>query len=814
VIADLKFGLRMLGKTPGFTAVAIGILALGIGAGTTMFSAINALLLRPLPVEKIDRLVCGYATREGFDPFETSLLEYSAYRQQAHSFTSSGLGNQRSFNLVTRGEPQQLRGAAIMADYLSTLGVKTIAGRLFQSEEDRPGGPAVVLLSHDLWQRLFGGDPRAIGQSLVLEDRSYTVIGILPPGFNMPFAADIWVPLQLQAEGVPLEQSSRNNYEMVARLRDGVTLVQADAELKNIARQLEKEYPQVRRGWSYKLVGLHQHLLGDMEGRTHKALFILAGAVAFLWLICCANLASLLLVRGVAREREISVRLALGATSIRIIRQLLVESLLLALFGGVGGVLLANWVSPLLGALSPIQAISLATFLRDFRIDSSVLGFAVALSLLAVPIFGLIPALRVVSAHDLMTVIKEREQRTGGASSGRRLLGCLVIAEIAIAATLLVSGGLMVQSFQRLQKIELGFRPDNLQLMEMVLSPNHYDEHRQRVAFMEQVLERVKALPGVISAGIATNVPLQLLSADSGFVVAENPPVSSGDVPITAHRLVSPGYLETLGVTLLRGRLLNEQDAAQKLPVVVVSEEFARQAWPGQDPIGKTIKRGNPTQTKYPWLTVVGMIRDIKEDRFNLRINRPAWYLPYAQEKSSAPLNLIVRTRGEPSALTAAVRDAIRSIDPSQPISNITTMKDHLAEVLIRQRFSAVLMGTLAAIGLILAVIGLYGVLATSVRQRTGEIGLRMALGARSRDILRLVLGHGLALILFGLLIGLFGAFAITRVFSAVLYEISPNDPVTFIFVTILLTIAALFACYLPARRAMKVDPMIALRHE
>ncbi len=811
---DLKYALRMLVKEPGFSAVAILTLALGIGANTTIFSAVNALLIRPLPVENVDRLVCGYAMREGFDPFETSLLEYSAYREQNHSFAVSGLGCQRFFRLMTNGDPQRLQGAAIMADYLNTLGVKAIRGRLFQPEEDRPGGPAIALVSYDLWQRFFGGDPGVIGRSVNLEERNYTVIGILPPGFNMPFAADVWVPLQLNIDTVPLEQSSRNNYEMVARLRPGVTLEQANVDLKNIVEHLEQQHPQIRHGWSYKLIGLRQYLLGDLEGRTQKALSVLAMAVAFLLLICCANLASLLMVRGVAREREISIRLALGAGSGRVVRQLLTESLLLALCGGAAGVLLAYWITPLLSTLSPIQAISLAAFLRDFRIDARVLAFAFILSLLTVVIFGFIPALKIVRTRDLVTVIKQREQRTGVAPAARRLLGSLVIGEIAVAVTLLVSGGLMVQSFQRLQKIELGFRPDNLLMMEMTLSSNQYREHRQRAAFTEQVLERIKSLSGALSAGITTNAPLQLFSADSGFVIAERPPASPAEVPITAHRLVSPGYLEALGVTLLKGRFLNEQDAAQKVPVVVVSEALSRQAWPGQDPIGKRIKRGNPTQTNYPWLTVVGLIRDIKEDRFNFRIDRPAWYLPYAQEESNASLNLIVRTRGEPAALTGAVRDAIHSIDPNQPISNIRTMKDHLKEILIRERFSAILMGTLAAVGLTLAAIGLYGVMAYSVSQRTGEIGLRMALGAQSRDILRLVLRHGLTLIALGLVIGLVGAHVMTGALSGTLYRISSTDPLTFAFVAVLLATVALLACYLPARRAMNVDPLVALRYE
>jgi putative ABC transport system permease protein len=803
----------MLAKTPAFTAVAILTLALGIGANVAIFSALNALLLRPLPIENPERLACGYAMRAGVDPYETSLLEYAAYRERSHSFTSIGLGAQRSFNFVVRGEPEQLRGAAVMADYLNTLGIKPVAGRSFRPEEDRPGGPTVAAISYDLWQRLFGGDPAIIGRQLNFEDASYTVVGVFPRGFNMPFAADIWVPLQINIETLPLEQRAQSNYDLVARLKPSVSLRQADAELKGIARVLEQEHPQIRRGWSYKLISLRQNLIGDLEGRTRRALFALVAAVGFLLLICCTNLANLLLARGVAREREISIRFALGAGRARIVRQLLTESLVLALLGGVGGLLLATWIAPLLGELSPVQAVSLATFLRDFRIDAHVVGFSFLLSLLTAAVFGSVPAFRLMRSRDLIATIKQREQRTGGASGGR-LLDVLVIAEIAMAATLLVGGGLIVQSFQSLQRVNLGFRPDNLLMFEMALSPNKYPEHRQRVAFAQQMLEPVGALPGVVSAGTTTNYPLELFDAASSFTVEGRPPTAPGSVPATMHRLVSPGYLKTLGATFLKGRDLNEQDTAQSLPVVVVSEELARQAWPNEDPLGERIRRGGPNEANFPWLTVVGVVANIKEDRFNFRTDRPVWYLPYAQQESNRPLILVVRAKSDPANLIAAIRNALHAIDPNQAISSVMTMKQHVAEALMRERFSALLMGTLAALGLILAALGLYGVMAYAVGRRTGEIGLRMALGAQRRDIFHLVIRHGLLLIGIGLSIGLIAAQGLTRSLASTLYQIGPMDPVTFVFVGVLLAAVALIACFMPARRASRVDPVVALRYE
>ncbi|HKS42451.1 MAG TPA: ABC transporter permease [Blastocatellia bacterium] len=814
LLQDVRYGLRLLRKKPGFTLIAVLTLALGIGANTAIFSAINTLLLRPLPVEEIDRLVFSYAMREGFDPFGASLMEYAAFRDRGQSFANVGLATSRSFNLIERGEPERIQSAEVVADYINTLGIKPIVGRSFTAEEDQAGGPSVALIGYGLWQRRFGGDTNIVGQSFNLEGRNYTIIGVMPPGFDLPAAAEIWVPLQVNIDSLPLAQLAVGNSEIVARLKPGVSLEQADAEVKGIARQLEQEHSQLRRGWSNQLVWLRQQLLGDLSGRIQKALYALVAAVGFLLLICCANVANLLLARGVARERELAIRRALGASGGRLARQLLTESMMLGLLGGLIGLLLAYWMTPLLGSLSPIERRSFSAFLHDFHIDAQALGFALIISLLTGLIFGLIPAMKAAGSGELMRVIKQGDHRSGQAAGGRRWLNALVISEMAVAVTLLAGGALMVQSFQRLQRIEPGFRTDNLLSMQIVLSPAKYREHQQRIAFIEQTLERVKNLPGVISAGTTTNIPLSHASFDAVFTVEGRPPVNPADIPITAHRLVSPDYLKTLGVTLISGRLLDERDRAESLPVVVISEELARQAWPGEDPLGKRIKRGRPEQTDRPWMTVIGLVKDVKEDLFNFRIARPVWYVPYAQIDNSLPLNLVIQTTGNPASLTAAIRDAIRSVDPSQPISNVTTIADHLAGVLITERFSAILMGLLSVLGLVLAALGLYGVMAYSVSERTGEIGLRMALGARPRDIFKLVIGRGVMLVVVGLSFGLIGALVLTRFLSGALYEVSPKDPATFAAISLLLGAVALAACYFPARRASKVDPMIALRNE
>src|SRR5947199_457153 len=700
---DVRYGVRMLLKQPGFTLICIAALALSIGANTAIFSAANALLLRPLPVEDIDRLVVPVTLREGFDPFGSPFLEYAADRDQAHCFASSGVATARSFNLTGRGEPERVRGATVMANYLSTLGIKPVLGRTFSADDDRPGGPPVALISYGLWQKHFESNADVSSQSLNLDGRSYNIIGVMPPGFDLPGIADVWVPLQVDIDSLPLTERAATNNTIVARLRPGVSLGQADAELKAITRQLEQEYPDFRRGWTVKVVSLRQDLLGDLEGRVHNALFALIAGVVFLLLICCANVANLQLARGVARERELVLRRALGAGRWRIARQLLTENILLALIGGVAGLLLAYWLLPILAWLNPIQGISLAAFFHNFSIDQRVLVFALCVSVLTGVAFGLLPALKGAGAHELMPRIKQGDQRSGGDIAGRRWLNGLIVAEIAIALTLLICGGLMVQSFQRLQHVALGFSPDNLLTMKMVLPVSKYSEYRQRIAFADEVVERTRNLAGVVSAGTTTNIPLERETGyDAIFDVEGRPSPNPNDVPITAHRIVSPGYLETLGITLIRGRLINQNDRAETLPVVVVSQEFARQAWPGEDAIGKRVRRIRTGQT-FPWMTVVGVVKDVKEDRFNYRINRPVWYVPYAQVENDFPLNLVIRAALDPTSLTAGARDAIHGIDPDQPVSNIMTMNTNLSSVLVPQRSASVLMRTLAISGLILA---------------------------------------------------------------------------------------------------------------
>ncbi len=773
---------RILLKSPTYTGIAVAALALSIGANTAVFSAVNTLLLRPLPLKNLDQLVLSQALREGFDPYESSLLELQAYQERSHSFESIGAARQRSFNLIGRGEPERIRGASIMADYLTTLGVKPVLGRSFTAEDDRPGGAAVALISHSLWQKHFGGKADIIGETLNLEARTYTIIGVMPPGFDVPAAAAIWVPMQINIASLPLTQRAVPSCEVVARLRLGISLKQADAEAKSIARQLEQEFPQFRRGWTVKLLWLRQALLGDYAGRVNKALVALTGGVAFL-------------------------------SRSRLVRQLLTESMLLALLGGAGGLLLAHWILPLLTVINPVQGVSLAGFFHEFTIDNRVLIFAFCVTLATGVIFGLVPALKGTGEREVMPSLRQGDQRSASAP-GHGWLNILIVAEIAVAMTLLVGGGLIVRSFNRLQRVDLGFRPDHLLTLKMVLPESKYSEHRQRVAFVNQVLERLKNLPGVVSAGTTTNIPLEReIAYDARFSVEGRSPRNPNDIPITSHRLVSPDYLKTLGVTLLKGRLIEETDRAGQPPVVVISEQLAREAWPGEDPLGKRIKRVRPGQD-FPWMTVIGVIRDVKEDLFNYRVNRPVWYVSYAQLENNFPVNLVVRTSDDPASVTTAIREATRAVDPDQPISDVMTMNQNLARVLVTERFSAILMSVLAAAGLLLAALGLYGVMAYSVSQRTTEIGVRVALGAQPIHVLRLILGQGAKLTLLGIAIGLTAAWGLTRLLASLLFEVNATDPATFVSISLLLVSIALVACFLPARRALAVDPMVALRYE
>lgn len=815
LLQDLRYGYRALRSRSMVSVVAVLMLGLGIGSSAAIYSALQALVFRPLPIDSEQRVVTGIALREGFDPFGTSLLEYQALVESAKSIEIAGLGRQRSFNITGGGDPERLAGASVSAAYFAATGIEPALGRPFTAADDAPGGPAVAMIGHGLWQRRFGGRVGIIGTLLDLDGRRHEIVGVMPPGIDMPYGAEVWTPLQADFMAAPLRERAAHVHELMARLRPGVTVEQADDEARTIARQLEIREPQSQRGWSYRVVPVRRFLTGDLDGRVQKAVSILIAAVALLLIICCANLTTLMLALGVTRQREMGLRVALGASRTRLVRQLMTESLALGLAGGAAGMLLAAWIIPVLAALSPLEVVSLREYFRDFRIDWRVMTFAAVLAIATAVASGSIAALRAARSASLRPAGAAADRVAGGDRTRRRWFGVLVAGELALAAAMLVAGGLLLRSFQRLSDVDLGFRPGSALAFEVTLSPATYPNREAKVRFMDALLENVRVTPDVQAAGMTTNIPLQHLSLDSAYVVEGRPVVDPASVPITAHRLVTPGYLEALGVSLVSGRLITREDRDGAVPVVVVSETLAREAWSGEDPIGKRVRRRVAGDAPAPWLTVVGVVKDVKEDRFGFRIDRAVWYVPYAQQpplQFEPPLNLLVRSMSEAAQLTPAVRRAIRAIDPHLPVSNVTTLSAHVGGVMSTERFSAIITGALALSGLALAAIGLYGVIAFSVSQRTNEIGVRVALGAGRFDILRLVMGRALGLVGVGLTVGLVGARLLADRFGALLYDVAPDDPTTFAVVAGLLTVVGALACYVPARRAARVDPIRAIR--
>jgi putative ABC transport system permease protein len=808
---DLRQALRAYRSAPGVSLAAVLMLAVGISANTAVFSAVSALLLRPLPVRDIDRVVSGVSLRAGFDPLFSGLIEYEALRAESLQFASVGAAAQRAVNLAFTGEPERVTAADVTASYFDVLDAAPLVGRRLSQQDDRPGAAPVALIGYDLWRRRFNHRPDIVGQTMKTDDRVLTIVGVMPAGFDQPAHAELWMPARLALDPLPIENRMTHNWDIIARLAPGATLDGARARVRVLAGKIASDHPQFRRGWGYDVRPLRRQLIGDFDGRSGRTLLLLAVAVGFLLLICCANAAGLLLVRGIARQREIAVRLALGSGRRRIVRQLLTESALLAVLAGCAGLLFTAWTVPLLAAFNPIRAGALGALLTDFRIDWRVLAFTLTVTVLSALAFGVVPAMGAIGRGDLASALKRREQRATGEPGSRRWMRALVVGEIALAAAMLVGGGLVMQSFDRLRRVDLGFQPDRLMATQVALSPVRYADQVRRADFVSRALAGIRVLPGVEAAGASTNLPLDDLSFDAAFSVEGRPPVDASQVPITAHRLVTPGYLEALGVRLRQGRLIDDRDTADAPPAVVVTEAFAREAWPDvADPIGRRVRRAVPRES--PWMTVVGVVADVKEDQFNFRIDRPAWYVPYAQVTNSAPVNLLVRTRLDSAALAMSIRQIVRPIDPDQPLAHFRRIADQVAVVTRRDRFSAVLTGALAAVGAALAAFGLYAVVSYSISQRQSEFALRMALGATPRDLLRLVLGESGALIAAGVVIGLAGARLLASGLGAFLFEIRPGDPLTFVSAAGAVIGVGLLASFAPARRAASIEPSAALR--
>ena len=804
LLHDLRYAARLQRKNPGFTIVAVIALALGIGANTAIFSVVNTVLLRPLPYKDPERLVMVWedASRHGYPRDTPAAGNYVDWRDQNQVFEGMAAIADTSFNLTGSGEPERLEGRRVSVNLFPLLGVEPQIGRVFTAAEDQPGAQRVVLLSYGLWQRRFGGDPNIAGQSLTLNGESYVVVGVMPARFQFPSSDDqAWVPIAFTQQ--EMANRGRHYLEVLARLKPGVSLDQAQSEMSTIAARLQQQYPQFNAELGAVVQPLQEHLVGDIK----PALLILLGAVGLVLLIACANVANLLLARAAVRQKEIAVRVALGARRWRLIRQFLTESVLLSTVGGLVGLAIAYGGLVLLRAFIP-ENISQA---REISMDLKVLGFTFLVSVATGVIFGLAPAIQAARFNQIET-LKEggRDAATGG--GGKRLRGLLVTAEVAISLVLLIGAGLLINSFLRLRNVDPGFRADNLLTMRIVLPKPRYEQFERRSAFYTDLVQRVQSLAGVRSAAITTNLPLYRQGNSISISVEGQPAPPPGQERIVVTRIISPGYFDTMSIPLLRGRNVTEQDTETTPNVVVISETMARRYWPGEDAVGKRIAAGRVTSPE-DWIQVVGVVKDVRQFELNAE-PKPQMYLSYRQAGFFEPRDLVVKTDVDPSSLAATVRKAVWEIDKDQPVSNIQTMEEILADSIARQRFSMLLLAIFGGVALVLAGVGIYGVMSYSVAQRTHEIGIRMALGAQTGAVLKLAVGYGMKLVIAGIVIGLIAAFALTRVMATLLFGVTATDPTTFTLISVLLIAVAAVASYVPARRATRVNPIIALRYE
>jgi putative ABC transport system permease protein len=803
LLPDLRYAVRLLIKKPAFTVIVVAALALGIGANTAIFSVVNSILLRPLPYRDPSRLVMIWMNNKRMNVDEDihSYPNYVDYRDQNQVFESMAAYSGVSLNLVGAAEPERVIGAAATASLFEVLGVEPQMGRVFTAEEEQIGRDKVVVLSYGLWRRRFGKDPNILGQNIQVSDVSRTVIGVMPPSFKYPHKdAEIWVPLAVDEN----RRAARGSfaYYAIGRLKPGVSIDQARAEMGSLASNFERQYPAILEGLGVNLVPLHQ----QVTSRVRPALLVLLGTVAIVLLIACANVANLLLARAAGREREIAIRTALGASRVRLIRQLLTESSLMALAGGTAGLLIAKWGLSVLIALSPEDI----PRLDQIGIDGRVLGFTLLVSLVTGLLFGLVPALQ-ASKPDLNESLKESGRSATAGVERRRVRSALVVLEVALSLVLLIGAGLMIKSFSRLQKVDLGFNPDRLVSMNIQLSRTKY-EGPKAAAFFRQLIDRVGAMPGVESAGAISAIFIDALPNSTNFTVEGKPPFPTAEQIETPVDLVTPTYFRTMGIALLKGREFTEQDGLETQPVAMINDTFARRFWPGEDPIGRRFKFGD-SGSDTPWMTIVGVVGDMRRTGLDVDV-RCETFLPYTQRRFVGFLSLVVRAKSDPGTIATAVRDLVWSLDPNQPVSHIRTMDQLLEGMMAQRRLNMVLFALFGGVALVLAAVGVYGVISYSVTQRTHEIGIRMALGADRADVLRLIVLNGMMLVIVGVAIGLLAAAALTRLMTALLFGVSATDPITFVAVSGILLGVALAACFVPALKAIRVDPMIALRYE
>jgi len=801
LLQDMSYGLRILLKNPVFTAVAVIVLALGIGANTAIFSVVNGVLLSPLPYAQPEQLAMVWLDnrRQGVRDDVTSYPNFLDWRDQNKTFQGMSGIRDYTVNLTGSGEPEEIRATAVSPNFFQLMGVHPSQGRGFTSEEEQPGKDKIVVLGHGLWQRRFGADPGILNRTLLLNGEQHTVVGIMPPGFQFPNKTDLWAPL------APDERmrASRGSFwlPVVGRLKAGVTRAQAQADMNLIAGQLEREYP-VNAGYGVNVVPLQEQIVGNFR----TALLVLLWAVAFVLLIACANLANLLLARGAARQREVAVRAALGATRLRTVRQLLTESVLLSVVGGALGLLLAWWGVRFLLKLGPSDI----PRVDNIHLDAWVLFFTFVVSLLTGVCFGFAPALQ-TSHVDIGETLKESGRSGSGGPRAQRIRSAFIVAEVALTFILLIGAGLLIRSFWSLQQVDPGFKIDHLLTLDLSLPLGKYSGGGQAVAFYQRLQERLAAIPGVESVSATSGIMMPKLPNSSGFSIENRPPDPREQQVELPFDCVLPNYFQTMGIQVLRGRAFAPQDIRGAPAVAVVNETFAKRYFPDDDPVGKRFTFGDANNNPR-WISIVGVVRDTKRQGLDAPVRIESW-MPHAQATSGA-MQVVVRTAGDPQAVAGAVRAAVWSLDGDLPIPKMQTMEQVMAENVAQRRLNMLLLGFFATIALVLAGVGIYGVMSYVVTQRTHEIGVRMALGAQVGDVLRLVVGQGMKLALFGAGLGLIATFVLTRLMATLLFGVSATDPLTFVTILLLLLLVAFLACWIPARRATRVSPMAALRGE
>ena len=801
VFQDIRYGARMLRKNPGFTAVAILTLALGIGANTAIFSVVSAVLLRPLPYANPQQLIVLRETTQSVGPHSPSYPDFLDWRKQSRTFSQMAAINNREFNLSGVAQPENISGYAVSANCLSMLGVRPFLGRDFLPSEDAPGSAPVVLLSYALWQSHLGADPSPVGKNITLDGRSFTIIGVLPPNIRLLEKTDILAPIGVWA-GDMTDRGDRGDMDAVGRLVSGASISQAQAEMDTIAANLRKEYPSTNSGVGISMASLRDELVGD----SRPPILVLFGAVVFVLLIACVNVANLFLVRGAARAREIAVRQACGASRQRLVRQMLTESFLLAFLGGGLGILVGA-----LGIEGLRQLIS-AEMLQGAIIgmDRSVLLFSGAMVVFVAIAFGLVPAWQASQPH-VQETLKDGGRSSTASAAQHRLRGLLVMAETALALVLLVGAGLMMKSMYRLLQVDPGFRPERVLTMEINLRTAQYSKPEASRNFWRQVLDKVRDLPGVDAAALGTVLPLSGDHNRADITIEALPTPDPGKFPHPDFHMVSPSYIDALSIPLLRGRNFTDADTDTAPQVALINATMARRFWPNEDAVGKRFHLGHPG-SEGPWVEIIGVVGDTK--LYGLaNPSRLELYLPLQQSHVNN-MYLVLRSAIDPASLTPAIREAVASIDKDQPVFNVNTMTQLVNDSVATRHITLVLLGLFSALALVLAAIGIYGVIAYSVQQRTHEIGIRMALGARRSDVLRLVVGHGVKLAALGIAIGVAAAFGLTRLMSSLLFGTGSTDPITFASAAAILLLVAVAACYIPARRAIAVDPMVALRYE